>query len=309
MTFFTPKKGQICIFFDCKRVDVMCVHTKCSVFHQQNLIQHSLSQLWHICRTWKWTFWSQVNNLESILTHKCNHSSFTQQLRSLNFIQFLIYNPAWLKYSLHFSSSLKYPWHFSVTKSQRQLLLEWVFGIEGCWSADPPGTYGTQTYLQKTAKVNVVTCAFTQNSLGWDVRSHLLLRWRICSTAHTYSTLATLFLGLFLLQKASCTTNDRLKGERGHWALLFHNPFINKVGQKTTLFPRMGYTSCSLMLLSGRNWLGWALTINVEEFYCIVQPLYGGPRGWGNRRGAASVQTSEVKHVKENHQGGSITAK
>lgn len=63
------------------------------------------------------------------------------------------------------------------------------------------------------------------------------------------------------------------------------------------------------MLLSGRNWLGWALNINVEEFYRIVPPFYGSPRGWGNRRGAASVQTSEVKNAKENHQGGRITAK
>lgn len=63
------------------------------------------------------------------------------------------------------------------------------------------------------------------------------------------------------------------------------------------------------MLLSGRNWLGWALNINVEELYCIVLPLYGSPRGWGNWRGAASVQTSEVENAKENHQGGRITAK
>ena len=52
------------------------------------------------------------------------------------------------------------------------------------------------------------------------------------------------------------------------------------------------------MFLRGRNWLGWALNINVEELYRIVPPLYGSPREWGKGGGgAASVQTSEVKNA------------
>ena len=63
------------------------------------------------------------------------------------------------------------------------------------------------------------------------------------------------------------------------------------------------------MLPSGRNKLGWTLNINVIECYLIVLSLMAIPEDGGCRRGAASVQTREVKNAKENHQGGRITVK
>lgn len=63
------------------------------------------------------------------------------------------------------------------------------------------------------------------------------------------------------------------------------------------------------MLLTGRNRLGWTVSVNVIECYLIVLGLIAVPEDGGCRRGAASVQTREVKNAKENHQGGRITVK
>ncbi len=89
----------------------------------------------------------------------------------------------------------------------------------------------------------------------------------------------------------------------------FHNPFINKVRQKTTNFPQEVIYIILFDVADWKELAGLDSNINVIECYCIVWSLMAVPEDGGCRRGAASVQTREVKNAKENHQGGRITVK
>lgn len=194
----------------------------------------------------------------------------------------LIHIPSWLTYSLN----------WSVTKSQKWLiyltyLSEWVFGTAR--------NYGIQTYLQKTAVAMSWNVLLPR--LVLDKMSDLNTYWDEKCVAQLIQVppVAALFSGFDLTTKGLLHSKRQIeRWTRSSEPPLFCNPFINKGGQKTTIFPRMWYTSYSLMLLSGRNWLGWALHINVVEFCSIVLTLI-----WQSQRmGATGGGQHLFKQVK-----------
>ena len=85
------------------------------------------------------------------------------------------------------------------------------------------------------------------------------------------------------------------KGEHGHGAASFVTHSEIKLDKRLQIFLGEWYTSNCLMSLTGRNWLGWTLNVNVIECFLHCAGPYGGPRGWGQREGGGICSNKRGK--------------